>query len=686
MSSKQRTNTKKRQVHSEENLALAVNAVREGLSVRKAAMKYGIAKSTLSDKVTNKSEIGAKIGRKPALPEDVEKKIVSNIKKSADRGFGVSRQQLLTRTGILCRRMNASVFKNGAPTKHWWNGLKARHPDLTLRKPEPLGTVRARMLNSSVVDNYFHTLSEVVAKLNLQNAPERIWNADETGKQLTHTPVRVIAAKGSKSVVGRTANDRTNITIMATVNAKGDAMPPMIIVKGKTKKSLYGYNTAAAPPKSVWTFNDKAWMNEELGEEWFRGVFLPNCGPERPQLLILDGHGSHETLGLLELAESENIHILALPPHTTHFLQPLDRSVFGPFNKAYNRACSDFLSASACNVINKWTFPSLLCQAWEAGITTTNIVSGFRGCGIFPVNKDAIPRSAYAPSHLFDKPSPPTASVSLPTTNTSRSPASASVSLPTTDTSRSPASASVSLPTTDTSRSPASASVSLPITDTSRSPASASVSLPTTDTSRSPASASVSLPPNDISRSHDVPSISSGIFQPVTTLLSPSLSSASVSVADENLLATDMFTENSSTTVSPTEISLDTINSISSELPSTDLSTSVCPPVDDPQQLLELIKSGEIEIIATADDNGVALIADSTLWNSNVEEIFTPEKSKGKTENLQSKRGRASIKSHRLLTSDSIIKEKREAFEKKQKLELAKLERKAKREEKKQKK
>lgn len=135
-------------------------------------------------------------------------------------------------------------------------------------------------------------------------------------------------------------------------------VPPILVVKGKTKKSLYGYNTTEAPENTVWTFKDRAWMDEKSGEQWFKNVFLPNCGNECPQLLILDGHGSHETLGLLELAAQEGIHVLALPPHTTHFLQPLDRSVFGPFNKAYNKFCSDFLSKSAMNIFIKWTFPS----------------------------------------------------------------------------------------------------------------------------------------------------------------------------------------------------------------------------------------------------------------------------------------------------------------------------------------
>ncbi|KAH3890443.1 hypothetical protein DPMN_014524 [Dreissena polymorpha] len=37
----------------------------------------------------------------------------------------------------------------------------------------------------------------------------------------------------------------------------------------------------------------------------------------------------------------------------THYLQPLDRSVFGPLNKYYNSACSEFLKQNALNLVNK---------------------------------------------------------------------------------------------------------------------------------------------------------------------------------------------------------------------------------------------------------------------------------------------------------------------------------------------
>ena len=70
-------------------------------------------------------------------------------------------------------------------------------------------------------------------------------------------------------------------------------------------------------------------MNDDIGLQCFRTVFLAHCGSARPQLLILDSHHS------LELAQKEDVHVMALPPHKTHAVQPLDEVVFKSFKTAY---------------------------------------------------------------------------------------------------------------------------------------------------------------------------------------------------------------------------------------------------------------------------------------------------------------------------------------------------------------
>ncbi|KAL8593095.1 hypothetical protein ACOMHN_018021 [Nucella lapillus] len=88
-----------------------------------------------------------------------------------------------------------------------------------------------RMMNREVVAKYFTELGELMSKLNLK--PHHIWNCDETGLQFQHRPSKIMAAKGARMVSARAANDKQSLTIMATISAAGEAMPPMIVAKGQ---------------------------------------------------------------------------------------------------------------------------------------------------------------------------------------------------------------------------------------------------------------------------------------------------------------------------------------------------------------------------------------------------------------------------------------------------------------------
>ena len=55
--------------------------------------------------------------------------------------------------------------------------------------------------------------------------------------------------------------------------------------------------------------------------KWF-DFFISNIPPIRPVLLIQDGHASDISIDLIEKARANDIHLLCLPAHTTHILQP----------------------------------------------------------------------------------------------------------------------------------------------------------------------------------------------------------------------------------------------------------------------------------------------------------------------------------------------------------------------------
>lgn len=256
------------------------------------------------------------------------------------------------------------------------------------------------MTCEKVVNDYFDALHKLLRGSGLEEVPECIWNCDETGIQFQHEPSWVVAARGQRSVSSPASQNREN-TIMATINAAGTAMPPMVIVRGKTSRSLHSFATLDAPQDTVWSFQESGWITDTICLQWFQQVFLHFCGPQRPQILLLDSHRSHERIELLEAARKENIHILALPPHTTHILQPLDRTIFGPLKKHYNKACSDFMSDRPGNAVTKITWPRIFKDAWEKTMHGPLIKKAFQATGVWPWNRQAIPASTFLASNAL---------------------------------------------------------------------------------------------------------------------------------------------------------------------------------------------------------------------------------------------------------------------------------------------
>lgn len=312
-------------------------------------------------------------------------------------GFGLSKTQLKAKTGKIVKSLKLKTgFKNDTPGDDWFRGLQKRHPDIAMKKPQKLSVTRARAMNKSSVDKYFGKLKETIDKLNVQS--HHIWNCDETNVQLEHKPTSVVGRKGGR-VPGRVAHSKESVTVLGCGNAAGKIMSPMVIVKGKTRKSLMGWKTEDAPSNTKWAFQPKSYMDQVLGVEWFQNVFLKECGEHRPQLLTLDSHCSHEPVELIEIAEKEKITLLTFPSHCTHWLQPWDKSMFAPLKRKYNSLCSEYMAENNTHNITKRSWPLLFCKAWESAVTEVNMVSGFVSTGIWPFNPNAIPEQAYLASY-----------------------------------------------------------------------------------------------------------------------------------------------------------------------------------------------------------------------------------------------------------------------------------------------
>ena len=117
------------------------------------------------------------------------------------------------------------------------------------------------------------------------------------------------------------------------------------------------------------------------------------------------------------MAKENGVIMLTLPPHTSHRLQPLDKTVYGPLKTYYSRAMDGWMRSHPGRTVTISEIPELVNQAFLSAMSPTNITSGFRATGIFPFNRDIFPEEDYAPSMVTDRANPedePSATADLP--------------------------------------------------------------------------------------------------------------------------------------------------------------------------------------------------------------------------------------------------------------------------------
>jgi len=136
-----------------------------------------------------------------------------------------------------------------------------------------------------------------------------------------------------------------------------------------------------------------------IGQLWFRETFLQNIGKERPQLLICDGHASHNNVEFLKLALEQDIIIGELPGHTSHWTQPFDRTMFKSLKSNWNTQVDTFVKETGVPLGHS-RFLRVFSRAWKNSMTTANVRNGFKATGIYPFDSSAIPDLAFKPSEI----------------------------------------------------------------------------------------------------------------------------------------------------------------------------------------------------------------------------------------------------------------------------------------------
>ena len=371
-----------------ENAVKAVSNKEMGLL--KASKFYSVPRSTLKDYVKNngKNTIDARIGRKPILPLELEKDLERYCLEMEDKYYGLTRNDIKRMAYCLAIRNNLqhpfSKQKESAGRK-WLNLFLKRHPNLSVRKPQPVSDARIKGFTPENVSKFFSILEPELVKINFN--PNKIFNVDETGITVVqHKTTKIIGMKGKRKISSLSSAERgALVTAVMCMSAAGQFVPPMLVFPRKNMKAEL---LDDGPPGTIAACHPSGWIQAEIFTKWlahFISVVKPSVS--EPVLLVLDGHYSHtRNLEVIDMARESGVGIICLPPHSTHMMQPLDVSFMSPFKTYYSQEIENWLKSNIGRVVTHYQVASLMRKAYVRAATVEVAVNGFRKTGIFPFN------------------------------------------------------------------------------------------------------------------------------------------------------------------------------------------------------------------------------------------------------------------------------------------------------------
>jgi transposase-like protein len=365
----------------------AVAQVRRGRIQKVVAKQFGVCPSTLSRRRRgHTSHKKAAVGQQRLSP--VQENFLVEWSLHEESAGRAPRVQDLRRVAAMLLRECGDSQPLG---KRWHHGYVQRNPGIRLKGSTAIDTDRAWATSEGTMRQWWKEYEELVEFLGVR--PSEICNMDEHGMQEGDS--------SSGKVLGTSLTSRATVmqssatewvSIIECVDLAGRRYKPAVVFKGENVQGQWFPPTWFEQrdlPGWKYTATATGWSNNEVGLDWLRECFILHNRPSdrsRWRLLLLDGHSSHVSPEFQFESFRNKVWLRYLLPHTSHITQPLDVGVFSSLKQRYRDMARQLVYHFASAPVNKQRFLLTYRQASELAITLSNITSGFRKAGLWPVN------------------------------------------------------------------------------------------------------------------------------------------------------------------------------------------------------------------------------------------------------------------------------------------------------------
>lgn len=299
----------------------------------------------------------------------------------------------------------------------WYMSFLHRHPQLRLRTPQEMEHKRIEGPTTVALQLFFMHLSHLmtvdkrvrgVAAFN----PAFLWNVDETWMDSMGKVSKVCGVSRARALPISTPTHESrylslsaqvfswdgehvyiekrpksfHVTLTACGSASGSFLPPSLIFEGKKLEADF---SKGAPDARI-SVSPKGYQDGTTWLEWVKHFIKDtkgNC------ILLSDGHVTRRNNEALKLLEEAHVHVLTLPPHTTHLLQPLDVAFFKLLKTTWTDVRGEYERKWV--PIDKTNMAAAMLEAWKRATAPRGgaedkgggpaLKNGFAKAGIFPL-------------------------------------------------------------------------------------------------------------------------------------------------------------------------------------------------------------------------------------------------------------------------------------------------------------
>ena len=175
----------------------------------------------------------------------------------------------------------------------------------------------------------------------------------------------MVAPTGKKRIGSVTSTERGELVIVLyAVGVSGVVVPPMLVFPRVNFRNNFIVGGPLCCMYSIGGANKSGWMNEDFFVNFIKHfIYHVRSSKERPVLPILDNMDAHISPTAIDLARENGVVMLTIPPRTSHYLQPLDRTCYGPFKTAFGVAIDEWMRSHPGCIVTIYDVPSLVAVA-----------------------------------------------------------------------------------------------------------------------------------------------------------------------------------------------------------------------------------------------------------------------------------------------------------------------------------